>query len=321
MRSTTEPPSGHVPVLTEAVLAALAPLDGATFLDGTVGLGGHAAALLAASDSVNVVGLDIDEEALEHARRRLAPYADRVRLLHGSYADLRMHLGSLGYETVDGILLDLGVSSLQLDDPSRGFSFRGDAPLDMRMDPSRGATAAEWLDDVSEEELVRVLQAFGEERYARRIAHAIISSRRRVAIRSTADLVAIVHRAVPGSYFRQRIDPATRTFQALRIAVNRELENLERGLEESFACLAVGGRLAVISFHSLEDRQVKRFMQARAAPCTCPPGLPECLCGKAVEAEILTRKPIVPSAAESSRNPRARSAKLRVCRKVAEFSP
>ncbi len=307
---------GHTPVLCDDIMRLLTTGRGGTVVDGTVGLGGHAEALLLADPGVEVVAMDRDPHALDRARRRLARFGNRVRFVHGSFSDLGEHLAALRVPAVDGVLLDLGVSSMQLDDASRGFSFRGDGPLDMRMDPTCGATAAEWLVSVDLRELERVLATYGEERYARRIARAIGAAREREPLRTTRQLVDVVHRAVPGVYFAQRIDPATRTFQAVRIAVNGELAALERGLEQGFAALAQGGVLVAISFHSLEDRMVKTFFRERAAACTCPPDLPECRCGKKVEAEILTRRPIAASEREIAANPRARSAKLRAARRV-----
>jgi 16S rRNA (cytosine1402-N4)-methyltransferase len=240
-----------------------------------------------------------------------------VTLIPGNFADLEAHLERLDLGTIGGLLLDLGVSSLQLDDEERGFSLRSDGPLDMRMDPSSGPTAAEWLAGVSVEELQDVLWRYGEERYAGRIARAIGRARDKGRIETTGALVRAIHGSVPGRYFAERIDPATRSFQAIRIFINGELDHLSAGLAAGFRRLSRGGVLVVISFHSLEDRIVKQFMRQLAADCTCPPGLPECLCGKQVEAEVLTRRPVVASDAEASSNPRARSAKLRACRKVA----
>jgi 16S rRNA (cytosine1402-N4)-methyltransferase len=309
--------SEHIPVLTQEVVRHLTTGHGGTFVDGTVGLGGHAEALLLADPDARVVGIDRDRHALELARERLRRFGERVALVCGNYADIGEHLTRLGLGSVDGVLLDLGVSSMQLDDPGRGFSLRADGPLDMRMDPTCGPTAAEWLATTSVDDMARVIGQYGEERYARRIARAIETARGRSPIQTTRQLVEVVHRAVPGIYFAQRIDPATRTFQALRIAVNGELAALERGLQEGFRALALGGTFVAISFHSLEDRIVKTFFRERAASCVCPPDFPECRCGKKVEAEILTRKPIVPSDLEIQKNPRARSAKLRVARRVA----
>jgi 16S rRNA (cytosine1402-N4)-methyltransferase len=263
-----------------------------------------------------LIGIDRDTGALELARARLARFGSRVTLIHGDYADLNVHLERCGAEAIDGLLLDLGVSSLQLDDAGRGFSLRDSGPLDMRMDRSTGTTAAEWLAVASVSELQDVLWRYGQERYAGRIARAIVRAREKAKLETTLSLVRAIHGAVPGRYFAERIDPATRSFQAIRIFVNRELDSLERGLRTGFARLACGGVLVVISFHSLEDRIVKEFMRGLASDCTCPPGLPECLCGKRVEAEVLTRKPVLPGDTEIRSNPRSRSAKLRACRKV-----
>jgi 16S rRNA (cytosine1402-N4)-methyltransferase len=309
--------SGHTPVLTQEVVQYLTTGHGGTLVDGTVGLGGHAEALLLADPNARVVGIDRDPHALERARARLRCFGERVSLVHGNYADIGEHLARLGLGSVDGVLLDLGVSSMQLDDPERGFSLRADGPLDMRMDPTCGPTAAEWLATTSVDDMARAIGQYGEERYARRIARAIEAARERGPIQTTSQLVEVVHRAVPGIYFAQRIDPATRTFQALRIAVNGELAALEQGLREGFRALALGGAFVAISFHSLEDRIVKTFFRERAASCVCPPDFPECRCGKKVEAEILTRKPMVPSDLDIRKNPRARSAKLRAARRVA----
>ncbi len=310
----------HVPVLTGDVVRLLALRPGGVLVDGTVGLGGHAEAILDAQPGVRIVGIDRDEAALGHARARLARFGDRVLLLHGDYGSLDELLDRSGVGPIDGLFLDLGVSSLQLDDEARGFGFRADGPLDMRMDRSRGVTAAEWLALTSPEDLERALREYGEERYARRIAGAIAHERSARPIESTSHLRSVVHRAVPRVYFAQRIDPATRTFQAVRIAVNEELDQLSAGLSHGFARLSRDGILAVIAFHSLEDRMVKVFFRERAAACVCPPDLPVCTCGKRVEAEILTPKPIVPTESEVSANPRARSAKLRACRKTIDFS-
>ncbi|MEW5826962.1 MAG: 16S rRNA (cytosine(1402)-N(4))-methyltransferase RsmH [Candidatus Bipolaricaulota bacterium] len=311
------PRAFHTPVLCREVVSAFADLGGGTLIDGTVGLGGHAEALLRADSRRRLVGIDRDATALALAAERLADFGDRATLFHGNFADAEDIVRRVGLREVEGLLLDLGASSLQFDDPERGFSFRTDGPLDMRMDRTHGPTAAEWLSHATETEISRALHEYGEERYARRIARALVRARNTAPIARTAELVRIVHRAVPAAAFAARIDPATRTFQALRIAVNGELDALARGLAAGFRILAPGGRMAVISFHSLEDRQVKTFFRERAARCLCPPDFPECRCGKQVEAEILTRKPIEPSPDEVSANARARSGKLRVCRKVA----
>jgi len=306
----------HTPVLRDEVVRLLEPRSGGVIVDGTVGLGGHAEAILEAEPSVRLIGIDRDPGALGRARERLSQFGSRVTLVHGNYRDLDRLLNEIGVDRIDGLLLDLGVSSLQLDDAGRGFSFRLDGPLDMRADLTTGETAAGWLATAPQTEIAEVLTACGEERYADRIARAIDEARQRGPIETTGALAKIVRGAVPSTYRRGRIDPATRTFQALRIHINDELGALENGLCVGFDHLAEGGVLAVISFHSLEDRIVKRFFQEKAADCTCPPELLECICGKRVEAEVLTKRPVTPAPGEIEANPRARSAKLRAARKV-----
>ena len=292
----------HEPVMVAEVLDALAPGRGGVFVDCTVGLGGHAHALLDAG-ATRLLGLDRDEAALAHARARLAPWGDRVELVHADYRDLAEVLNSRALTEVDGVLADLGVSSLQLDEAGRGFSFRRDEPLDMRMDRSSGETAAEWVARAPEAELADVIYQFGEERHSRRIARAIVAARARDAIRTTAQLASLVRRAVPTRGY-QRIDPATRTFQAIRIRVNRELDGLDRFIHTVVAHLRAAGRLAIIAFHSLEDRVVKHTLRALAQ------GQPALL-------RLLTRRPIEPGDEEVARNPRARSARLRAAEKLA----
>jgi len=306
----------HTPVLRDKVVRLLTPRPDGVIVDGTVGLGGHAEAFLAAEPTGRLIGIDRDPVALDRARERLIRFGSRATLVHGSYRDLDRLLDELVVDRIDGLLLDLGVSSLQLDDASRGFSFRFDGPLDMRADPTSGATAAEWIASAAQTEIAEVLASYGEERYAERIARAIDEARRREPIATTGALAAIVRTAVPAGYRRGRIDPATRTFQAIRIRINGELDALEGGLRAGFDRLAHGGVLVVISFHSLEDRLVKRFFREKAADCVCPPELPECVCGKRVEAEVLTNRPVTPTTNEIEANPRARSAKLRAARKV-----
>jgi len=306
----------HRPVLSQEVVSLLDPRPGGVVVDGTVGLGGHAKALLQAESGVTVIGIDRDEEALRHAAKRLSPFKERVRLIHGNYRDLGEHLDVLGIDTITGFLLDLGLSSLQLDTANRGFSFRYDGPLDMRMDTTQSMTAAELVNHSSEDELVRILHDYGEERFARRIVRAILAARAKELIKTTGRLAEIVHSAIPRKFHPKVIHPATRTFQALRIAVNEELANLKEGLEAGLQAIAPGGVIAVISFHSLEDRIVKGFFRYKALSCTCPPDFPVCVCDKKVEMEIITRKPIRPSPEEVAKNPRARSAKLRVARKL-----
>lgn len=304
---------GHVPVLLSAVLEGLRPRSGMSFIDATLGAGGHAAALLEASaPDGRLLGFDRDAAALEVARRRLARFGDRVRVVHASYAQIGRLAPAHGFEAVDGILFDLGLSSLQLDDPARGFSFRFDAPLDMRFDPRHGITAAELVNELPEERLAALLREYGEERHARRIARAIVAAR---PVRTTGRLAEVVARAVPRAR-HERIHPATRTFQALRIAVNEELEALERALPQAVELLRPGGRLAVISFHSLEDRIVKRFMRREAQDCLCPPEQLVCTCEHVARLRVITRKPIMATEEEIAANPRARSARLRLAERV-----
>ena len=306
----------HQSVLSQEIVHLLELRSGGVVVDGTVGLGGHAEALLQAEPGVTVIGIDRDEEALRHAATRLSPFGERARLIHGNYRNLGEHLDVLGIDKITGLLLDLGLSSLQVDTATRGFSFRHDGPLDMRMDATEQVTASELVNHSSEEELVRILRDYGEERFARRIVRAILAARTKESIGTTGRLAEIVHSSIPRKFHSKTIHPATRTFQALRIAVNEELANLKEGLEAGFQAIAPGGVIAVISFHSLEDRIVKGFFRYKALSCTCPPDFPICVCDKKVEVEILTRKPIRPSPEEVTKNPRARSAKLRAARKL-----
>jgi len=279
----------------------LAPKADGWYVDGTLGLGGHTAALLEAGAG-HVVGIDRDEAALAIARERLAGFGERVTFVHADYRSLRQVIAGVGRTTVDGVLVDLGVSSMQLDDAERGFSFRQDGPLDMRMDRSSGEPLSSWLATVDEETLANVIYQFGEERKSRRVARAIVDARAVAPIVRTGELATVVRRAVGGGW--QRVDPATRTFQALRIFINRELDGLEAFLDEAAGCLAPGGRMAVIAFHSLEDRIVKHTWRRMA---------------QADDAivRVVTKRPVVPGEAEADRNPRARSARLRVVERVA----
>jgi len=306
----------HRPVLLRETIELLAAERGGLFVDCTVGLGGHSEAILQAASDAQVLGIDRDEEALELARKRLAAYGSRFRAVHADFRELTRVLATAKVGPVRGILADLGVSSLQLDSPLRGFSFRHEAPLDMRMDRSSGETASELLGRLPEVEIARLIFEYGEEPRSRRIARAIVGRRERgEPIETTSDLARLVERATgPGK--KRRIHPATRTFQALRIAVNAELENLDHFLSEAVDHLEPAGRLAVISFHSLEDRIVKRTLLKLSGRCQCPPRLPECLCGAVQRITILTRRAITSAAAELDENPRARSAKLRGAQKV-----
>jgi len=307
----------HQSVLLDETLAALDPRRGGVFVDATLGMAGHAEAILLANPDNFVIGLDQDAEAVALATERLKPFADRVNIFHSSFSKLKGVLGESGHEKVDGILADLGVSSLQLDNAQRGFSFRFDAPLDMRMDASAAIpTAAELLETLPEEEIANIIYRFGEERFSRRIARRIIE--RRDAgnpVTTTSELADLVERSVRRSP-KDKIHPATRTFQALRIAVNRETEVLERFLVDAVGSLKTEGRLAVITFHSLEDRIVKQAFQRLSGKCQCPPKIPQCVCGARKEVEVLTRKPIVPGEEETGANPRSRSAKLRAVKKI-----
>ena len=300
-------------MLLGEVLAALEPDRGGLFVDCTLGMGGHAEALLEADERVRVVGLDRDAESLAMAGERLARFGDRFRAVHADYRDLA---DALEGEPAAGVLADLGISSHQLDEADRGFAFSREAPLDMRMDRSEGETAADLVASLSESDLADVLYEFGEEHRSRRIARAICRERERAPIRTTTRLAEIVARASGIPRHKHRIHPATKTFQALRIAVNRELDGLDRFVEAAVEALTPGGRVAIISFHSLEDRIVKRTFNALSGQCSCPPGLPVCVCGARKIVRVLTRKPVVPSEQETDANPRARSAKLRVAERL-----
>jgi 16S rRNA (cytosine1402-N4)-methyltransferase len=304
----------HIPVLLQEVLEALQPHSGGIYIDGTVGAGGHAAAILAASaPEGQLFGFDQDVTALALARNRLAEFGERVHLFHANFNQLGQVANQQHIPAADGILLDIGVSSMQLEQPERGFSFQFEGPLDMRMNPGGGPTAADLVNQLPEDELADIIFKYGEDPASRRIARAIVKAR---PIRQTTELAQIVARAIPGGKQGRRgkpkIHPATRTFQALRVAVNQELDVLEQVLPQALALLKPAGRLAVISFNSLEDRIVKQYFKQEAQDCICPPEQPVCICNHKAIINIITRKPITPSAAEVDANPRARSAKLRV---------
>jgi 16S rRNA (cytosine1402-N4)-methyltransferase len=301
--------ANHRPVLLTQVVAAVAPRAGGWVVDATVGLGGHAQALLAERPDAHLLGLDLDPDALALARVQLEPYGGRAVLVNSSYLRLTEVARDHGITAAEGVLFDLGVSSLQLDTPDRGFSFRHDGPLDMRFGRT-GVSAADLLAEIEEGELVRVLREFGEEPRARRVARAIIRARLEQPLRTTGELHRVV-RAALGPW-RGRIDPATRTFQALRIATNRELEGIPDALEQAGRLLRPGGRMAVIAFHSLEDRLVKRTLRRLSGRCVCPPGSFACTCQPERLLEILTPRPVTAEPEELAENPRARSAKLRV---------
>lgn len=315
--STSEGEILHRSVLLEETLSFLSGITGGTIIDATLGMGGHTEAILDRNPAVNVLGLDQDPEAIAFATSRLSRFGNRMRIVRSNFSDIKDVAEREISGTITGIIADLGVSSLQFDSDVRGFSFRFDAPLDMRMDAeSDEETVAELLETRSEEEIANIIYQFGEERASRKIARRIVERRNRnEPIKTTkelADLVAGVVRKSP----KDKIHPATRTFQALRIAVNREIDILAGFLEDSIEILDTDGVLAVISFHSLEDRIVKQTFQRRSGRCFCPPRIPQCVCGASKTVEILTKKPITPGADEMSENPRSRSAKLRAVRKV-----
>ena len=301
----------HQPVLYQEIIHALRPKKGGRYVDGTLGAGGHATGLLSESEpDGQLLGLDVDPQALELARQRLAPYGERVRLKRASYTSLLDQLASIGWDQVDGILLDLGASSMQFDSPERGFSFLADGPLDMRFDPSNPLTAAEIVNTWPEAELADLLFRYGEEPAARRIARAILRER---PISGTGDLAKLIEKTLGR---RGPHHPATRTFQALRIVVNGELEAVEKVLPMAVQALRSGSRLAVVSFHSLEDRLVKEFFRRESQDCLCPPHQPVCTCGHKANLKVITRRPVTPTEEEIKRNSRARSAKLRVAEKL-----
>ena len=297
----------HVSVMMGEVVEWLRPRPGACLVDATVGVGGHAAALLAAAPDTSLLGLDRDPTALARARDALRTYEERVDLRQANFVDAGAILAEKGWDAADAILLDLGVSSLQLDTAERGFAFQHEGPLDMRMDPSGVLTAAEIVNHWPESGLARLIAEYGEERRARAVARAVVRAR---PLDTTGQLAAVVSGVLGRG--RPGIHPATRTFQAMRIAVNDELGGLDRFLADGYRLLRPEGRLAVLSYHSLEDRRVKTAFRRWAADCLCPPGLAQCACGWSAKVRLLTRRPIRPGAAEVARNPRARSARLRV---------
>ena len=307
---------GHKPVLLEECLTALDIKPEGTYLDGTLGRAGHSLEILRRLKGGRLIGIDRDMTAIEAARERLAAFGDRVTLVHGNFCDLGEILADLGVDKVDGMLFDLGVSSPQLDEAQRGFSYMHDAPLDMRMDTSAALDARQVVNTWSGEELRRILWEYGEERYAPQIARAIVRRREEKPIETTGELVEVIRSAMPASALREKQHPAKRSFQAIRIAVNGELEALAPMLRAATEGLRPGGRLAVITFHSLEDRIVKQTMRELATGCICPPEFPVCVCGRKPKLTLVTRKPIVSGPAELGENPRARSAKLRVAERT-----
>lgn len=307
----------HKSVLLQECIDALNIRPDGIYLDGTLGGAGHSSQIARRlTEGGRLIGVDRDRTALAAAKERLAPYADRVTLVHSNFAEIDAILDSLGIPAVDGMLFDLGVSSPQLDDASRGFSYMADAPLDMRMDKDDALTAGEVVNTWPQGELRRILYDYGEERYAPQIAAAICRAREKAPIETTLELVDIIRSAMPAQALREKQHPAKRSFQAIRIAVNDELGAVSRMMQAAVGRLNPGGRLVVITFHSLEDRIVKSEMQQAARGCTCPPEFPVCVCGKKPLVKLVTRKPIVSGPAELEENPRARSAKLRVAEKL-----
>ncbi len=306
----------HVSVLLEECIDGLNIKPDGIYVDGTLGGAGHSSRIAALLTTGRHIGIDRDPVALKAAGERLKPYEDRITLVHSNFCEIKSVLDDLNIEGVDGILLDLGVSSPQLDDGQRGFSYMADAPLDMRMNSQDSLSAYEVVNSWSFEELKKILYEYGEERYAPKIASAICARREQKTIETTLELVDIIRSAMPAAALREKQHPAKRSFQAIRIAVNDELNSVAKVMEDAIPKLNPGGRLAVITFHSLEDRIVKNAMTNAAKGCTCPPNFPVCVCGKKPQVKLITRKPIVSGEEELERNPRARSAKLRICEKI-----
>jgi len=302
----------HFPVLYQEIINVLQPRSGGRYVDGTLGAGGHAFGILESSrPEGHLLGLDVDPQALTLAVQKLSPFGERVKLVQASYETLKDQLSAISWQRVDGILLDLGVSSMQLDTPERGFSFLVDAPLDMRFDPYAPFSAKDLINSYSEQDLAEIIYRYGEEKHARQIARKIVQNR---PINTTLELANLIVGIAGGQ--RSKLHPATRTFQAIRIAVNNELQALQNTLPQAIEVLESGGRLAVISFHSLEDRIVKQYFRQEGRDCICPPRTPICTCGHHATIKEITRQPIRPQSSEIMKNPRSRSARLRVVQKI-----
>lgn len=313
----------HVPVLSQEILNYIIPKQEGIFVDATLGLGGHSQSILKHCDFIKrLIGIDLDKSAIAIAKEKLYEYKDKISLIHGNFSNLINILGRIGVNRIDGVMMDLGVSSLQLDTPDRGFSFQKPGDLDMRMDAGIGISAADIVNDSEPEELINIFEEFGEERYSKRIVRAIVTQRKQERITTTLQLANIVENVYPINVnLRSRsnsrsIHPATRVFQALRIVVNKELENLSKGLDAAVSLLNPGARISIISFHSLEDRIVKRRFQTLSKICICPPKTPICICNHKKVLNVVTKRPVTPSPGEIEYNPRARSAKLRVATKI-----
>jgi len=306
----------HISVLLDECIEGLNIRPEGIYVDGTLGGAGHSSQIVKRLTTGRLIGIDRDPVALKAAGERLSPYSNRVTLVHSNFCEIKSVLQELGIDGVDGILLDLGVSSPQLDDKSRGFSYMSDAPLDMRMNNEDALSAYDVVNSWSQDELKRILYDYGEERYAPQIAGAICRRREERPIESTLELVDVIRSAMPAAALREAQHPAKRSFQAIRIAVNDELGSVEKVMRDAVDCLNPGGRLAVITFHSLEDRIVKTAMVNASKGCTCPPNFPVCVCGKKPKVKLISKKPIVSTQEELDRNPRARSAKLRICEKL-----
>ena len=303
----------HVSVLLPETIEGLNIRPDGIYADGTLGGGGHASEVAARlTEGGRLIGIDQDADAIAAAGERLKPFGDRVTIVRDNYVNMKQVLTDLGIKAVDGICLDLGVSSYQLDTAERGFSYMEDAPLDMRMDRREDRTAADLVNECTEQELFRIIRDYGEDRFAKNIAKHIVKARERRPIRTTGELADIIRGAIPMKIQVTGGHPAMRTFQALRIALNRELQVLEDSIDEMIGLLNPGGRLCIITFHSLEDRIVKNGFRRNESPCTCPPGFPVCVCGKKSRGTVITKKPILPTKEEEKENPRSRSAKLRI---------
>ena len=311
----------HRPVLLDECIEALAIRPDGVYLDGTLGRAGHSREIVKRLTTGRLICVDRDQAALDAAEARLADWMDKVTLVHSNFDRVADILDELGLRGADGMLFDLGVSSPQLDDASRGFSYMADAPLDMRMDRSEGLTAADVVNTWPQEELRRILQQYGEERYAPSIAAAIVRRRQERPIATTGELVEVIKSGMPARALREKQHPAKRSFQAIRIAVNDELASVDRMLQGAVPRLNRGGRLAVITFHSLEDRIVKNALAQFARGCVCPPDFPVCVCGRTPDVRLISKKPILPSEREVGENPRARSAKLRAAEKLKDPAP